>query len=107
MAVVLYKKGKLAKIRGILCDFQIFETDQYHQLLAAGWYNTPEDMVKAEAEKADEEADLEAEEGAEDAIRAKAKAAGISHYYNKSIDRLIGELKALEVPESLEEPEYG
>ena len=88
MAVILYKPGNTyTSPRGVRCQFQIFETDQYHQQLAVGWYNTPEECYPDPEPTEDE---LE-----EDAIREAAKAAGISNWYNKGIEKLVEELETI------------
>ena len=122
MAIILYKPGNMQKIRGIPCQFQICNEFSYKHLLDQGWFHTPEEcyVVEEQVEEVPEDITEEAvevdteevqevaeneeseetvEETAEvsdNGIRVKAKAAGIRSWHNKSITRLVGELKELE-----------
>ena len=120
MAIILYKPGNMNKIRGIPCQIQICNEFSYKHLLDQGWFYTPEECYVVEeqdeevpediteeatateeipevAENEDsEEAAEETAEVSDNGIRVKAKAAGISNWHNKSITRLVGELKELE-----------
>ena len=42
MAIVLYKKGSMAKVRGISCEIQICDPFSYQHLLDQGWFLSPE-----------------------------------------------------------------
>jgi len=120
MAIILYKKGNTAKIRGIPCQLMVCNPFSYLHLLDDGWFLSPEEcyVVEEQVEEVTEDteeetpeeaagflSDLEVveneepEEAAEiayNAIRMKAKAAGIGHWHTKSIDRLEKELKEIE-----------
>jgi hypothetical protein len=98
--IVLYKKGSTSKINGILCDIQLCNPHAYLHLLDQGWYRTPEEIAGAEAKAKEAERVEEAEESEELEIkteeleiRAEAREAGISHWYNKGIERLEKELE--------------
>ena len=112
MSIVLYKKGNsYTSPKGIRCEFQICNPHSYLHLLDDGWFLTPEEcypepeVVEEELKSVKEDirdksrpfiakysdpAPLE-----EDAIRAAAKAAGISNWYNKGIDKLTEELETI------------
>jgi len=112
MAVILYQKGNRIKVGGIPCDFQVCNEHSYLHLLDQGWFYTPEECYAEEKQENDDNAASgeileetetpETEETTEgpvdpdEAIRAAAKYAGISHWHNKSIERLVNELKELE-----------
>ncbi len=120
MAVILYKPGNVGKVRGIPCEIQICNEFSYLHLLDQGWFYTPEECYVVEEQDEEvpediteeatdteeipevaetEEPEETAEETAEvsdNGIRVKAKAAGISNWHNKSITRLVGELKELD-----------
>ena len=110
MAVILFKKGNTAKIRGIPCQFQICDPFSYLHLLDDGWFYTPEECC-AEPEK-DEPVrvvvwvpnpDFGPPRLSNNEIRTAAKNAGISHWHTKSIDRLTSELKELDNGEQPED----
>ena len=109
MAVILYKKGNTAKVRGIPCQFQICNEYSYLHLLEQGWKYTPEECYADEEpevveipEEVPEEPVEDPEETPEDAIRTAARDARIRHWHNKSIERLEKELKELEDAERSE-----
>ena len=94
MAVILYKKGtgKAAK----------FQPDGIHDILGTGnWFTSPEEAQGEE--KVQEElgtVDVPAEhapEMTEEDVRDAAKEAGISNYWNRKVDSLVSELKALKL----------
>jgi hypothetical protein len=99
MAIILFKKGTMHKIRGIPCEFQICNEYSYLHLLKQGWHYTPEEcyaepepeVVEVPEEIPDPE--LSEDELKEEAIRKAARDAGIDHWWNKSIERLTSELK--------------
>ena len=112
MAIILYKPGDTyTSPKGIRCDIQICDPFSYLHLLKDGWFLTPEECyAKKETEQeaepeAEEETEDEAEEEAtesvlvdptpEDEIRAAAKAAGITGWWNKNIEKLKSELAGL------------
>lgn len=112
MAIILYKAGGGINIRGIPCQFQICNPFSYLHLLDQGWFYTPEECYAEEkeeeiAEDTTEETtgtEMEADqELIENDIRLAAKVAGISHWHNKSIDRLTKELEELEDGEQSED----
>lgn len=119
MSIILYKAGNSKKVRGIRCDYKVFDESSYLHNLDQGWHYSPEECyAKSEEEVVDEEetegvdqeespedeTEDEAQEDAEsvvdpapeDEIRTAAKTAGLSHWHTKSVDRLIKELKELE-----------
>ena len=113
MAIVLYKAGNTyTSPKGIRCQFQLCDPFSFLHLLEDGWFYTPEECyaekedktAKAEKEaaaKAEPEAEEEATESVlvdptpEDEIRATAKAAGITGWWNKNIEKLKSELTGL------------
>jgi len=104
MSIVLYKQGNsYTSPTGIRCEFQICNPFSYLHLLDAGWFLTPEEVVKDDKKKKEEKEKEEKEktpeptedELEEDAIRAAAKAAGISNWYNKGIEKLVEELETI------------
>lgn len=95
MAIILYKKGTMHKIRGIPCQFQICNEYSYLHLLEQGWKYTPEECYAEEEPEVVEIQDKEPEDMKEVAIRHAAKDAGISHWHNKSIERLEKELEEI------------
>jgi len=98
MSIVLYKQGNsYTSPTGIRCEFQICNPFSYLHLLDAGWFLTPEEVVADEKEKKEKEKTPEPTEDEleEDAIREAAKAAGISNWYNKGIDKLVEELETI------------
>ena len=77
MAVILYKKGNMGKVRGIPCQIQVCNEFSYLHLLDEGWFYTVEEML--EAEKAAEKAAIPAKIAAAQAkkekkVQAQAKA---------------------------------
>ena len=86
MAVILYRAGNAHMVNGIKCEMQICNEYSYLHYLDEGWFYSPEECY-AEPDGAQEE---------NDKIRATAKDAGISNWHNKSIERLVRELKELE-----------
>ena len=113
MSIVLYKSGNsYTSPEGIRCQFQICNPFSYLHLLDNGWFLTPEEVVKDDKKKKEEKEKKEKEmkevveepvpapeptedELEEDAIRAAAKAAGISNWYNKGIEKLVEELETI------------
>jgi hypothetical protein len=101
MAIILYRRGNIHKVNGIPCEYQICNEYSYLHLLKQGWHYTPEECYAEEKQEIDDKAaPREAPEKAEseddlkeEAIRKAAKDAGIDHWWNKSIERLAGELK--------------
>jgi len=121
MAIILYKKGNTAKVRGIPCQFQICNEFSYLHLLEQGWFYTPEEcyaeeeepelvetpeVFKSDLEVAEETPETEEESTETDgeaSIRLAAKVAGISHWHNKNISRLTRELEELDNGEQSED----
>lgn len=107
MSIVLYKQGNsYTSPKGIRCEFQICNSFSYLHLLDDGWFLTPEEVVADEEKKKEEKEEKEKgkvpdpdalteEELKEDAIREAAKAAGISNWYNKGIEKLVEELETI------------
>ena len=110
MSIVLYKSGNsYTSPEGIRCEFQICNPFSYLHLLDDGWFLTPEEVVKDEKKKKEEKekqekekvlkipglTELTEDELKEDAIREAAKAAGISNWYNKGIEKLVEELETI------------
>lgn len=111
MAVILYKAGSTNKVNGIPCQIQICNEYSYLHLLDQGWKYTPEECypkveepelveIPEEIEKVKEpeysEVEIVSDVVFEDTIRKTAKEARISNWHNKSIGRLVNELKELE-----------
>ena len=111
MSIVLYKKGNsYTSPKGIRCEFQICNPFSYLHLLDDGWFLTPEEVVKDEKKKKEEKekqekekvlkipglTELTEDELKEDAIREAAKAAGVSNWYNKGIEKLVEELETIQ-----------
>jgi len=115
MAIILFKAGNSHKVNGIPCQIQVCNEFSYLHLLEQGWFYTPEECYAEEEEpelvevpEIEEEAEtteepMEAGEEPIDEIRAAAREAGISHWHNKSIERLVSELKDTENAERSED----
>jgi hypothetical protein len=107
MAVILFKKGNTHKERGIPCQMQICNEYSYLHLLKQGWHYTPEECYAEEepelVEIPEVKEETETEEEPIDEIRVLARDAGISHWHNKSINRLTKELRELEDAEQPED----
>jgi len=43
MGIVLYKPGTTKKVRGIPCEFKVFDENYYLSSLDLGWYLSPEE----------------------------------------------------------------
>jgi len=54
MSIVLYKSGNSATVRGVRCDFKIFNSKSFEHLLEQGWFLSPEEIKLAEEKKAEE-----------------------------------------------------
>ena len=117
MGVQLFRAGTGAVRNGIKVEQKTFDEYSYLHLLKQGWFYTPEECYATD-QLPDEGAEASGEEGAEaeqepkaadkgtadgtekeaesvlteDVVRAQAKAAGIGHYWDKSIDKLKEEL---------------
>lgn len=48
-ATMLYRPGITEKIHGVAVDWTIVDEDEVDDMLADGWYRTPEDIKKAMA----------------------------------------------------------
>ena len=106
--IQLFKKGNSLTVNGIRCDMQTVNEYSYLHLLKQGWFYTPEEcyqeteqpelveVPEIEQETTIPEPELSEDELKEDAIRAAAKDAGISNWYNKKIDRLVDELRVVD-----------
>ena len=90
MAVILYKQGTSRTVNGIKCEFQICNEYSYLHYLDEGWFYSPEECYATEKDQEAPEATV-----SDDKIRAKAKESSISNWHNKSIERLVRELKEL------------
>ena len=73
MAIVLYKKGNMAKVRGISCEIQICDSFSYKHLLDQGWFLSPEACYARNEETEVEETEEEAIEEPEKLKAKKAK----------------------------------
>ena len=54
MAIVLYKEGSSATVRGVRCEFKIYPSTSFEHLLEQGWFLSPEEIKLAEEKKAEE-----------------------------------------------------
>ena len=90
MAIILYKPGSTHKIRGVPCEYKICEGHSLKQHLEDGWFITPEECYPEPIL-----VPTYVEEEPVDAVREKAKEAGISNWYNKGVDKLKEELKTI------------
>ena len=99
MSIVLYKPGNTYKSpKGIRCEFQICNSFSYLHLLDDGWFLTPEECYPEPEVVEDKPVPVPEpteDELKEDAIRDAAKAAGISNWYNKGIEKLVEELETI------------
>jgi hypothetical protein len=105
MAIVLYKSGDKDISRGVKCEVGRFPVSELAHALSLGWRTKPEDTLedigapqvdvtsKGDVTHVDSHEDCPHEE--EEALRARAKEAGITNYWNKNIDKLKAELAEL------------
>ena len=91
MAVLLYKKGKSATIRGVECDFVRVEIRQIKEYMADGWCSSLNDLNEDDPiELNDKPTELTNKE-----IRELAEKLGIENFINKNIGTLKAEIEAL------------
>jgi len=105
MAIQLFRAGAGTTRNGIECEVGTFDEYSYLHLLKEGWHYTPEECYAEEKPTDSEEANTEAPEPEAESkeddetpvlegdIRDAAKDAGISHWWTKSIPRLMEELQ--------------
>ena len=72
MAIVLYKPGNAHTIRGVRCEYKIFEGHLLQQLLEEGWFKSPKECYPKEEPKPEpKKIDVEAEEAKFDKLMAE------------------------------------
>lgn len=52
--VMLYKKGSMAKIHGVMCDYTIIDKSQIKDYLDNGWSKTPKETVLVDTQPTEE-----------------------------------------------------
>ena len=98
MSIALYKPGNAHIVRGVRCEYKICEGHSLKQHLKDGWFLSPEDCYLEPEEVVEEPVPYEPESTETEkktAVREAAKEAGISNWYNKSIERLVEELETI------------